>query len=287
MNRNFAWGLVALLVASIALNIINYYRLIDVEHRLQGLSSMVSRFSQLESDLRGIGNTLDELQREAEWYSMEQVNVSGSNDCSEGTVRLMWSFRELAPNAEVGLIYRLDENDEWREAEVVRIGGASFQSELTIPVDPADSQWSFEYGHPSGKSMDVRISSPSGPRLVLEYTIYATGADGHRQSGEIQRVDLTKLSGHFSASVVEQTEGQEWEASLYQEPPCANVRDVEFIVREASGQTHSVQLEGQNTSSRQEWRARLRLDDRKDVSAYVFRATFADGTVVEKELRAE
>ncbi|MFW5897202.1 MAG: hypothetical protein ACOCVQ_03855 [Bacillota bacterium] len=178
-------------------------------HNSQQIASLRSRIDTVAGDL-------SEIRREDQWYDRPNVQLETGED-GDDRLQVSWTFRELSERAEVGVHYRFDDSDPWREASVQRGPGLHCRAAIPLP-DDLEPTLEINYERPStseGTSLPMRVEAggtfSSPPRV--EYLITATDGEWQK-SGDREHADLRKAAGHFVATIREMERARSYSVQL-------------------------------------------------------------------------
>ncbi len=260
-------------------------------HRRE-MEQLSNRFHSLLADVRlelsDLRYELRRAQQEAAWYSRPQVEFAGSDEAeSVAYLTMTWTFKELAPQAQVQLDYQVAAGD-WQEAEVEHVSGLTYRAMLAVPVTHSTMPYSAQFRSAEGAegSVTVEKQGVEGPGSVTYVISAAVGEQG--QSGGLEIFALEAVTGIFQLQVAEEESAEALYVHVarryYQsEPHWDNVSSIAVLALGPDGSEQAYLT--LDSVDRQEWHGVLKVQTR-DMATVMTQVTFRDGTVAEISLDA-
>ncbi len=276
-SRNY---LVVLIVISIVLNLFVLRQISRMGDQIdQVRNQMYSRQIDLTSSIYQLQRQVDAVLASKAWYTQPTVDVVGvADETSDLTVRLTWTFHELAKDSDVGFQYRLRDGN-WEEAPVQFAGDLDYQATVEVPMTQAIA-FHFSYVPSRPGSVGEAWSMHEGG-ASLEYRIYAEDAQSYR-AGEIRTLNLEKMGGTWAGNIRETEAGVEYEGEMIVREMPWDMPGISAV--DLLAYRHGRIIQEAPLAENDAWRGTLILGEAVSIDQVGFRVTLADGTEFERNI---
>ena len=280
-----------LLIVLACLLVANLYLIVGVRDLVQAVDNLPKQYYQEIGSLRerveGIARGVQAMEEEAAWYSNPRIEVEHSESGTPDVLLASWSFRELPRDADVGVHYRVQGEERWREATVRPEAPLSFLARMPLPeiLEPMiEVHYSRVPGEGGSTTHTEAGVAGEGP-VRLEYVISASDGKGHRSGGR-ESVDIGRWADVFLGSIAEVDRDRRFNVTLvdrmYGEKKGALSRlsSVYFVVRDRDGEVLREGLELMRGDEM--WEGVIDFGERIEINALGFVVVTADGRETER-----
>lgn len=258
-----------LLTAVLCLQVYGLMRLGEMKYEVESLRrAQQDEALEVKNRVVEIGAKLERLADSQRWYSVSRAEVLPDAACQSGEARVEWELREWMSGDTVRFLYRTGADDEWHEAAVAALGGASYAASIPITAPPALDWTVAVTGSWVVDEPDRVINRPDVSRQV-EYQILSEGSGVSRGTGVLQ----LDLDGHFVPGVIRVRADRDGSyrvrVQAMKENRCVAVEGGEVRVYRGGSLVQTVPLETSVTLGLEaEWRSKEQPDRLEIVVRY-------------------